>query len=66
MGNNFNTKIIYEYIRNNNLTNEEFCEVCHISYNDLQFVIENNYDVSIIVVARIAKQLNVKLYEMFI
>ena len=66
MGNDFNVKLILEYIKNNNLTNDEFCRICKISKKELNLVLKNNFNISSVVIAKIAKTLNIKLCEMFI
>ena len=62
--NNINVKLIKEYINNNNLSKTKFCKQCKISYSTLMRIL-NNGDFYIIALFKIARVMNVKVYNLF-
>ncbi len=66
MGNTINTKLIIEFISNNNLTKHKFCKECKISYYILKKMLSNNLHFRITSLFRIAKFMNIQVYKLFI
>ncbi|MDE6585193.1 MAG: helix-turn-helix domain-containing protein [Clostridia bacterium] len=64
MNNKLNTKLILDYIKNNNLTKKEFCRKCKISTSTLYKII-NEKDFQLIALFKIAKIMNLKPYRFF-
>lgn len=64
LNNNINTKLIEEYIKKNNLSKIKFCKQCKISYSTLLRIL-NNGDFKIIALFKIARVMNVKVYNLF-
>ena len=64
--NKFNTKLIDDYINENNLTKTEFCKKCGISKYHLAQIYKYNYNINVLVMKRIITVINVKPSLMFI
>lgn len=65
MNNAVNTKMIYDYIKDNNLSKTEFCKLCKIGVSTLNRIMTNN-NFNLISIFRIAKTMRVKVCELFI
>lgn len=57
----FNTVIVKNYIKNNNLTIKEFCKQCNISYNEYKKFINSDYKLSLTSAINISEFLSVSL-----
>ncbi len=66
MGNNINIKLIENYIKEKNLTKIKFCKICKISLGTLNKIMTNNKNFSIVTLFKIAKILNIQIYQLFI
>ena len=66
MRNEFNIKIVNDYIKNNNITEEDFCSFCGISPYELNLFLTKDDEVLTITISRIARFLNIKMCDMFI
>lgn len=65
MGNNIKISMIENYIKENNLSKNEFCRLCRISPNTLYKIINNDSNMKIIAIIKIARVINVQLFQMF-
>ncbi len=63
--NKINKELIQDYIKNKKLTNSKFCELCHISISTLKKVYNNNFNLNVIVLFKIARTLNVPISSLF-
>lgn len=61
----FNTNYIYEYLRKNNISKTEFCKRSKISYSSLKKILDDNLHISIQVVHRIIRLLNIHFADFF-
>ena len=59
-----NIKLIIEYIEKNSLTRKEFCQQCKISISTFYRII-NGKDFRLDALFKIAKIMNLKLYQFF-
>ena len=66
MGNDFNIKVVNDYIENFNLTKKDFCKLCGISQKELNLFLSKNDEVLILTISRIAKTINIRMCEMFV
>ena len=60
----FNINIIKNYMKVNNLTKKQFCNVCNINMIDFYRIMADDTKVSSIPVAKIAKLLHCKLDDL--
>ena len=65
-GNNLNLTMIRVFIKNNNLTDQEFCEISKISKDDFDKIMVLDYDVSAEILPKLARILKVEIYQLFI
>ena len=62
-----NTKIIEDYIEQNNLSIAKFCEMCQICRQTYkQIMKQEDYDYDLKILFRIARILNVQICELFL
>lgn len=59
------TYLIEEYLQKKNLSKTEFCRLCKISYPTLQKVFKQDFTVRIGVLFKIARQINLRLSDIF-
>ena len=59
-----NTKLIFDYIKNNNLTKTKFCRQCKISTSTFYKIISGK-DFRLIALIKMAKIMNLKLSQFF-
>ena len=64
MNGKLNTKLIFDYIKNNNLTKKDFCSQCKISASTFYRII-NGKDFRLVALFKIAKIMNLNLYQFF-
>ena len=57
MNNQINTQIIFEYLKDNNLSKTAFCKQCNLSHITYEKII-NGEDFGIVSLFKIARQLN--------
>ena len=62
----YNYLLIKEFIFSNNLTEKEFCEKCKIDICDLNKIKEDNLDLDLEVVFKIAFYIKVQVHKMFV
>ncbi len=60
-----NTEIIINFMLRNNLSKTKFCQMCNISPRTLKKIMVQDYNFGITKLFRIAKVINVQVYEMF-
>lgn len=65
MKNNFNTKIIEEYLLNNNMSKKQFCKLCKINSCVLDKIADGNYNIKIDTLFKIINILNIEIHELF-
>ena len=63
--NDIKTELVENYIKENNLTKTKFCKLCGINYNQYQKFMANNLNFDVIVLFRIGRLINVKVYQLF-
>lgn len=59
-----NKELIEGYIKEHNLTKTKFCKMCKISYSTLTRIL-NDYDFYLIALFRIARVMEVEVYNLF-
>ena len=64
MNNNVNTQIIFEHLKNNNLSKTAFCKKCNLGVKTYEKII-NGEDFKIISLFKIARQLNCQIHNLF-
>lgn len=64
MGNEVNVSIISNYISQNHLTIRKFCEECKISVSTYYKIMQGK-DVKLIYLFRIAKYMNLDIWQLF-
>ena len=65
MGNTLKTKMIENYLKEYHLSKTKFCKLCKISYCTYQKMINNQDNFQIIALFRIAKVMDVEVYQLF-
>lgn len=60
-----NINLIKDYIKDNNLTNPEFCKLCKISALTFERIMKDDLEVDLTAIFRISRILDVRLCEMF-
>ena len=65
MKNTIKTKLIENFIKENNLSKSKFCKMCKISQSTLNKIITNNENFRIIALFKIARVLKIQVFEMF-
>lgn len=60
----FNSRTIFEYIENNNLTHKEFCNHCGISISTFYRIL-NGKNCNLISLFKISRKVNVPLHKLF-
>lgn len=59
-----NVEIIENYMNRNYLTNKEFCELCNISLQDFEKLLQDDTNVSMINLINIAKVIKCKVEDL--
>ena len=65
MKNTIKTKLIENFIKENNLSKSKFCKMCKISQITLNKITTNSENFKIIVLFKIARVLKIQVFEMF-
>ena len=65
-GNDFNVKLIEDFMKENNLSKTKFCKLCKVSPSVLNKILKNKDNFYPIALCRIAKFINVPLHKMFV
>lgn len=65
MNQTFNTKLIKNYMRENNLSKKSFCKVCNISPLTLDKILNQKTNIRILAIFKIARALQVKVHLLF-
>ena len=65
MKNIIKIELIENYIHTHNLTKKIFCVQCKIRIEELEKILTNNLDINILSLFKVAKILNIQLYELF-
>lgn len=65
MKNEINISIIQDYILKNKLTKTKFCKLCGIRVGIFNKIIKNDLNFGIKSLFKIAKVLNIEIYELF-
>lgn len=66
MDNQINKSLISDYIKKNNLTISEFCQKCNISQSTFHNIMNNSLDFNVDVLLKLARLLNIEIYQLFI
>ena len=66
MENNINVALIKSFIKENNFTFSDFCEICKISKTDLDHVFYGTLDFDVMILFKIAKTLKINIHQLFI
>ena len=61
-----NTKLIEDYIKDNNLSKKEFCKICGISQQILRKILRNQQNFYITALFKVARTLKLHIHELFI
>ena len=64
MNNELNINLIFDYIKNNNLTKTEFCRKCKISTSTF-YKIVNGKDFKVVALFKMAKIMKLEPYRFF-
>ena len=59
------TSLIQKYIKENNLTKQQFCKKCNISTSVLNKILNEQYNIHISALFKIAKVINIQVFEFF-
>ena len=65
MKNTIKTKLIENFIKENNLSKSKFCKMCKINQIRLNKIMTNSENFKIIVLFKIARVLKIQVFEMF-
>lgn len=65
MKNTIKTELIYNFIKQNNLSKRQFSKLCKISPNTLNKIMSNCKNFNIVSLFKIARILKVQIYQMF-
>ena len=65
MKNLIKTEIIENYMQKNNISKARFCKLCNISVSTLNKILCNNTNIELIALFRIAKVIDLQVYQMF-
>lgn len=60
-----NTSKIQNYIKENNLTKQQFCKQCNISPSVLNKILKDQHNIHILALFKIAKVINIQVFEFF-
>lgn len=63
-GNSINSQKVYDYMKANHLTRNEFCKQCGISINTFYAVLKQK-NVRLTSIVKIARTMNVRIHELF-
>lgn len=66
MKNYINIKLIEEYLKLNFISKTRFCKLCKISPKTYKKIMSGSTDFDIFALLKIAREINVELYEMFV
>ncbi|MGN0960988.1 MAG: helix-turn-helix domain-containing protein [Christensenellales bacterium] len=61
-----NIKLIENFIKENHLTKSKFCKMCKIGLSTLNKILANSENFRIVALFKIAKVLNIYIYQLFI
>ena len=62
----FNHKLIESKRQSLNLSIEDFCSKCKINIKEYYQFLHNDLDINLVTIARIARFVKIKLYEIFL
>lgn len=62
----FKTEIIDQYLKNNNLSQQEFCLKCEIPLSSLKKILVHNLDFETIHIFKVARFLELHIKELFV
>ena len=62
---NYKIELITNYMKENNLSKTAFCKQCKISYGVLNKILKDKSNIRLNVFFKIAKVLNIKVYELW-
>ena len=65
MENKINIEIIENYIKENKLSKTRFCQKCKIGLRTYAKMMNNNLEIDLKALVKVAKVMNIRLYEMF-
>ena len=65
MGNKINIELIETYIKENSLSKTRFCQKCKIDLRTYEKIMNNDLKIDLKVLFKVAKVMNIKVYEMF-
>lgn len=65
MKNTIKTELIENFINAKHLTKSKFCKMCKISLSTLNKILANGENFRIIALFKIAKVLNIHIYQLF-
>lgn len=57
-------ELIDEFMENNKMSKSKFCKVCKISLSSLNKLMTNSLNISVVVLFKIAKILNIEVYQL--
>lgn len=66
MKNEVNVELLKNYMKEQGLSKTEFCRQCKISIEVLNKILANKDNFRIIAIFKIARKLNIQIYELFI
>lgn len=66
MGNNINVNLITTYLKENKMSKTKFCKMCGINFSTLKKILNNQKNFKVNALFKIAKVLNMQVYEIFI
>ena len=61
-----NTKLIDDYIKDNNLSKKEFCKLCGISQQILRKILRNQQNFYMTALFKVARTFKLHIHELFI
>lgn len=65
MENKIKTKILENFMKDNQLSKTQFCKLCKISPSTFQKIMTNNFHFKISALFKIAKVINIQVFQMF-
>lgn len=66
MGNDINVNLIKTYLKENKMSKTKFCKMCGINFSTLKKILNNQKNFKVNALFKIAKVLNMQVYEIFI
>lgn len=66
MGNDINVNLIKNYLKENKMSKTKFCKLCGINFSTLNKILNNQKDFRVNALFKIAKVLNLQVYEISI